>query len=153
MSDTTEVRYLPRWSSRKLLWRSMEYNETFFGPLYRFCCGLVSLGSILLFMHGIIITRNIYFLEFIEQYRGYIQNSIDPVNITVQFIDYRPDITQWTFAVEIVFIAVWTVELSLRMFSAPFCRLYIKSIFFWSVRRRRVFFRRANVELLVVGWT
>ncbi len=109
----------------------MEYNETLFGPLYRFSFGLICLCSIFLFMYEIIVTRNEYFIEFIEKYRGYIQNSIHPVNITVHFIDYRPDIKRLTYSIEILFISLWTIELILRIFSAPNIYFCIKSIFFW----------------------
>ncbi|CAF1075194.1 unnamed protein product [Adineta steineri] len=131
ISDTTEIRYLPRSSIKKLLWRSMEYNETFYGPLYRFIFGIICLCSIFSLMYDIIITRNKYFLEFIEKYRGYIQNSIHPVNITVQFIDYRPDIKSLTYTIEIIFLFLWFIELFLRIYSTPNLYLCIKSIFFW----------------------
>ncbi len=109
----------------------MEYNESLFGPLYRFIFGLICLCSIFLFMYEIIVTRNEYFLEFIEKYRGYIQNKIHPVNVTVHFIDYRPDTKRLAFSIEILFIFIWTIELFLRIYSAPNLYLCIKSIFFW----------------------
>ena len=82
-------------------------------------------------MYEIIITRNEYFLEFIEKYRGYIQNSIHPVNITVHFIDYRPDIKRLTFSIEILFIFLWIIELFIRIFSAPNFYFCFKSFLFW----------------------
>jgi hypothetical protein len=82
-------------------------------------------------MYEIIVTRNEYFLEFIEKYRGYIQNKIHPVNVTVHFIDYRPDTKRLAFSIEILFIFLWTIELFLRIFSAPNLYICIKSIFFW----------------------
>lgn len=82
-------------------------------------------------MYEIIITRNENFLEFIEKYRGYIQNKIHPVNVTVHFIDYRPDIKRLAFKIEILFIFLWTIELFLRIYSVPSFYLCIKSIFFW----------------------
>jgi hypothetical protein len=109
----------------------MEYNETLVGPLYRFIFGLICIYSIFLFMYEIIASRNEYFLEFIEKYRGYIQNMIHPVNLTVHFIDYRPDIKRLSYSIEILFIFLWTIELFLRIFSAPTLYLCIKSIFFW----------------------
>ncbi|CAF3371680.1 unnamed protein product, partial [Rotaria sp. Silwood2] len=131
ISDTTEIRYLPRSSIKKILWRSMEYNETLFGPLYRFIFGLICICSIFLFMYEIVVTRNENFLEFIEKYRGYFQNIIHPVNVTVHVIDYRPHIKCLAFSIEIIFIFLWTIELFLRIFSAPSLYLCIKSIFFW----------------------
>jgi hypothetical protein len=109
----------------------MEYNETLFGPLYHFIFGLICICSIFLFMYEIIITRNVYFIEFIEKYRGYVQNQIHPVNVTVHFIDYRPDTKRLAFSLEIIFIFLWIIELSLRLYSAPNLYLCIKSIFFW----------------------
>ncbi|CAF3819351.1 unnamed protein product [Rotaria sordida] len=131
ISDTTEIRYLPRSSIKKILWRSIEYNETLFGPLYRFIFGLICICSIFLFMYEIIVTRNENFLEFIEKYRGYFQNIIHPVNITVHVIDYRPDIKRLAFSIEIIFIFLWTLELFLHIFSAPNLYLCIKSMYFW----------------------
>jgi hypothetical protein len=131
LTDSTEIRYLPRSSIKRFLWRAMEYNESLLGPLYRFIFGLICLCSIFIFMYEIIVTRNEYFLEFIEKYRGYIQNKIHPVNVTVHFIDYRPDTKRLAFTIEILFIFVWTFELFLRIFSAPSLYHCIKSIFFW----------------------
>ncbi len=82
-------------------------------------------------MYEIIVTRNEYFLEFTEKYRGYIQNNIHPVNVTVHFIDYRPDTRRLAFTIEILFIFLWTLELFLRIFSAPSLYHCTKSVFFW----------------------
>lgn len=131
VTDLNEIRYLPRLAIKRFLWRSIEYNETLFGCLYRFIFGLICLYSIFLFMHDIIVRRNEYFLEFTEKYRGYIQNKIHPVNVTVHFIDYRPDTNKLAFKIEIFLCFIWTIELFLRILSAPNFYLCIRSIFFW----------------------
>ncbi|CAF0867992.1 unnamed protein product [Adineta ricciae] len=129
--ETMEIRYLSQPGKKRFLWRAIEYNETLFGPFYRFFYGSVCLISIFLFLYEIIITRNEHFIAFTERYRGYVQNSIHPVNITVQFIDYRPQMTSWRFRSEILFSSLWTLELLVRVYSAPNIRFYIKSALFW----------------------
>ena len=122
---------MPRSLIKKYIWRSIEYNETLFGLSYRLFFGLICLCSIFLFMYEIVITRNEHFLEFFEKYLVFIENTMNPVNVTIHFIDYRPDITDLAFSIEILFIFLWVFELFLQLFSSPNLYFCIKSIFFW----------------------
>ncbi|CAF3405973.1 unnamed protein product [Rotaria socialis] len=130
-ADTNEIRYLPQSPLKTYLWRSIEYNETLFGPMYRFIFGLICICSIFIYMYELVVTRNENFLEFTEKYSGYFQNRIHSVNVTVRFIDYRPDTHRLTFSIEILFIFLWTIELLMYLLSAPSVYFCIKSIFFW----------------------
>ena len=82
-------------------------------------------------MSDIVFARNEYFLEFHEQYRSFTSNASRLVNITVQSIDYRPDINRVSFSIEILFILLWVIESFLRLMTAPSVYLCISSIFFW----------------------
>ncbi|CAF2066459.1 unnamed protein product [Rotaria magnacalcarata] len=130
-SDTTEIRYLPQSPLKTYIWRSIEYNETLFGPMYRFIFGLICICSIFIYMYELVVTRNENFLEFTEKYSGYFQNRIHSVNVTVRFIDYRPDTYRLAFSIEILFVFLWTIELLMYLLSAPSVYFCIKSIFFW----------------------
>jgi hypothetical protein len=131
LSHTIEIRYLPSSCLRRFLWRSLEYNETFAGSLYRLIYGSICIYSIFLFMSDIIFARNEHFLQFHEQYRSFTTNASRLLNITVQSIDYRPDITRVSFSIEILFILLWVIESFLRLMSAPSVYLCISSTFFW----------------------
>ena len=82
-------------------------------------------------MYDLVVRRNEYFFELTEKYHGYLHNEIHRVNVTVHLIDYRPDTKCLAFNIEIIFCFLWTMELFLRMLSAPNLPLCIRSIFFW----------------------
>lgn len=124
--DTQEIRYLPNSAEKRAVWRAIEYNETIFGPIYRFFYALISIVSIYLFVFDVTVTRNQNFIEF---------NSVQSNNNTVRLIDYRPDVNLLAFHLEIVFVAFWIVELFVRVISAPNFHLSISTMFFWFNRR------------------
>ena len=130
-SDAVEIRSLPSSSWKRLIWRSMEYKETFFGQLYRFIYGLITICSIYLLMYTLVVTRDEHFLEFVEQYRSYQTDRISLVNVTVQLIDYRPDLRQISFSIEMIFLLLWMIEFIVHLLSAPSLIYVIQSLFFW----------------------